>query len=244
MHEPVLELIRPLVLEKYPDIVCHYFTMTIFAYEIIVFIISVIAFNFIKKSKNYLKCFFDKKMVNEDYTFSKKEMFVFFLLTGISLLLFLISSSAREQEGLIYSASELNYIPSKCRTVDLKQDNIVVKQFKLNTTKTLRNVRVRLFTWKNNYTGSLIVQVWKSKYDDTLLYEEKIDLNKVLDNDLTNITLNRPQKLEPGDYSIVLKTTENSKEIALSAIEADEDSIFYNNKEKILGEDVQILLTN
>lgn len=244
MHEPFLKIIRPLILEQFPDFVCRYFVLAILIYEASVLIISVIAFNFIKKSKDYLKRLFDKRVVCEDYTFSRKEISLFFSLTGFFLLVFFVFNTSKGPEGVIYSSSELNYVPSKCRTIDLKQDNIVVKEFKLDTTKTLRNIKVRLFTWKNNYMGSLIVQVWKSKFGDTLLLEEKIDLNKVLDNELTNISLYYPQKLEPGDYSIVLKTTENSKEIALSAIEADEDSIFYNNKEKILGEDVQILLTN
>lgn len=241
IHPPVLRVFRLLISN---DFVFRHFTVTVLTYEALVFISSMIAYNFITKFNDYLKRLSDKILCTQNYIFSKQEICVFSFLSLVFTALILMFGNIRAQNRLIYRANMMDYVGSKCRAVDLKRGNIVVKEFKLNTRKALRTIEARFFTWNNRYNGSLIVQVWKNKYGEDLLCTKKVNLNKIKDNELTDIRLSLSQILEPGVYSVSLCTTEADKRIAISAIKTDENSAFFYNKKKLFNEDLQILLQN
>lgn len=161
-----------------------------------------------------------------------------YILLLITAIIAGISSYLHTKDSIIYTSANLNYVKNESHSVFLHQNQVVTKKFYVSKPKKAKRIYMRFYTWHNSYKGNLIIKIWKEKFSENPLETVYFDLNKIKDNDLTEIKFKNKIKLDKGQYFISIQADKNENKLALSAINAD--AFYFYNNELIKNQDIQL----
>jgi peptidoglycan/LPS O-acetylase OafA/YrhL len=118
----------------------------------------------------------------------------------------------------------------QCSSLNLNNDKVVSKDFKIFLNTKLNHVQCRFYTWKNKYDKDAMLHfkiVDLKDKNNIAVMSKDVRLNNIIDNAIFELRVDTV--LQPGEYKFVISVDRSEKPFAVSAIRTPGDSHYYVN---------------